>query len=89
MVVATWAAHRTNGFFIFNEGEGWEYTVSIAVAAATIGTIGPGRLSIDHALGISLHSGLSGWSGAVIAGGVGLTAGVVQLLVCYRPSSSS
>ena len=89
MVVATWAAHRSNGFFIFNEGQGWEYTVSIAVAAAAIGTIGPGRISLDHALGISLHSGLSGWSGAVIAAGMGLAAGVAQLLVCYRPSRSS
>ena len=27
MVVATWAAHRKNGFFVFHEGQGWEYTV--------------------------------------------------------------
>ena len=33
MAVATWAAHRHNGFFIFNPGQGWEYTVSIAVVA--------------------------------------------------------
>lgn len=88
MVVATWAAHRDNGFFIFNEGQGWEYTVSIAVVAAVIGAVGPGRISIDHVLGVSLHTGLGGWSGAVIAAGVGLVAGVAQLLVSHRPGGS-
>ena len=38
MGVATWAAHRNNGFFVFRPGQGWEYTVSIAVVAFAIGT---------------------------------------------------
>src|SRR3954447_5043586 len=42
MVVAMWAAHRHNGFFIFNPGQGWEYTLSIAVVAWAVATIGPG-----------------------------------------------
>jgi putative oxidoreductase len=85
MVVAAWVAHRKSGFFIFNEGGGWEYTASIAVAAVFVGTVGPGRWSLDHALGISLHTWLSGWGGALIAAGFGVVAGVVQLLVCHRP----
>lgn len=89
MVVATWAAHRDNGFFIFNEGQGWEYCVSIAVVAAALGTLGPGRYSLDHALGLSLHSALSGWSGAVIAVGLGVGAGVLQLATSYRPGRSA
>lgn len=89
MVVATWVAHRANGFFIFNEGQGWEYTVSIAVVAAFIGTVGAGRASLDHALGIDLHTALGGWSGAVLAVGLGLVAGIAQLVVSYRPGSRS
>lgn len=88
MVVATWVAHRKIGFFVFHEGQGWEYTVSIAVVAAFVGTVGPGRASLDHALGIDLHTALGGWSGAVIAVGLGLAAGIVQMLAFYRPSAS-
>lgn len=81
MAVATWAAHRHNGFFIFNPGQGWEYTVSIAVVAWAVATIGPADLSIDER--IDLHWG--GWSGAWIAGALGLGAAIAQLAVCYRP----
>lgn len=88
MVVATWVAHRKVGFFVFHEGQGWEYTVSIAVVAAFIGTVGPGRASLDHALGIHLHTALGGWSGAAIAIGLGLAAGIAQMVAFYRPATS-
>lgn len=87
MVVATWVAHRSNGLFIFNEG--WEYTVSIAVVAAFVGTVGAGRVSLDHALGLDLNTWLSGWGGALLAVGLGLVAGVAQLVVSYRPRSTT
>jgi putative oxidoreductase len=82
MAVATWAAHRHNGFFIFNPGQGWEYTVSIAVVAWAVGTIGPGEASLDQALDLDW----TGWSGALIAGLLGLGAAAAQLAVCYRPA---
>jgi putative oxidoreductase len=85
MTVATWAAHRMNGFFIFNEGQGWEYTVSIAAVAFAVGTVGPGQISVDHALDLTVE----GWSGAWIAGGLGLLAGVAQLAAFYRPGRTS
>jgi putative oxidoreductase len=81
MAVATWAAHRHNGFFIFNKGQGWEYTLSIAVVAWAVATIGPANFSVDEH--IELH--WSGWTGAWIAGALGLGAAVVQLAICYRP----
>ncbi len=84
MTVATWAAHRKNGFFVFRPGEGVEYTVSIAVAAWGVATIGPGTASLDHAIGLD-WTAWDGWIGAVIAGVVGLGGGILQLLVCYRP----
>jgi putative oxidoreductase len=79
MVVATWAVHRGNGVFVFNEG--WEYTVSIAVVAWAVATVGPGDYSLDAVLDLDW----SGWAGALIAGLVGVGAGIVQLAVCYRP----
>src|SRR5215211_686906 len=37
MVVAWIANHLGNGFFIFRPGEGWEYVMTLAVVALTIG----------------------------------------------------
>jgi putative oxidoreductase len=79
MAVATWTVHRGNGAFVFNQG--WEYTVSIAVVAWAVATIGPGDYSLDEALDLSW----SGWTGALIAGLLGLGAAAGQLAICYRP----
>lgn len=83
MVVAIRVAHWRTGFFIFNSPQGWEYCASIIAAAFAIGVVGPGRWSIDHALDIA--DWYHGWTGAVVAGILGLVGGVVQLLVSYRP----
>jgi putative oxidoreductase len=80
MTVAFWAAHRHNGFFVIKEG--WEFVAAIAVVAWAVATIGPGELSLDHAIGIDW----SGWTGALIAGLLGVGAGVLQLAVFYRPA---
>lgn len=82
MVVATWAAHRSNGFFIFNPGQGWEYTVSIAVVALTVGFSGPGEISVDRLLGLQW----SGWWPGIAAVVLGVGGGIAQLAVCYRPT---
>ena len=82
MTVATYAAHRGN-FFVFKEG--WEYTVSIAVAAWAVATIGPGQWSLDHAVGLD-WTAWGGWIGAVLAGVVGLGGALLQLAICYRPA---
>ena len=81
MVVAIWVAHRKAGFFIFNNPQGWEYCASIAAAAFAIGTIGAGQWSIDH----GIHKDVSGWTGALIAGIVGVGGAIAQLAVSYRP----
>ena len=49
MIVAGWTVHRPNGFFIVKEG--YEYNLIIAVVAVGIAIIGPGRYSLDWALG--------------------------------------
>ena len=79
MVVALWTVHRFNGFFIIKEG--WEYVASIALVAWAVGTVGPGRYSLDNAFDIDW----TGWTGSLIAGLLGVGGAVVQLAVCYRP----
>jgi putative oxidoreductase len=81
MTVAILIAHRKNGFFIFRPGEGWEYCLIMATAAFSIGTIGAGTASLDHAIGIDVDS----WWGAVISAGIGLGAAAITLAACYRP----
>ena len=80
MIVAIHVAHGRNGFFIFKPGQGWEYCASIAVVAWSIATVGPGEWSLDHAFDIEW----TGWSGAIVAGVVGVGGAVLQLVVCYR-----
>ena len=86
MVVAITTVHRKNGFFIFNKGEGIEYTLGVAVATLVPGTFGAGRYSLDHAWNIV------SWSPAVrlaVTIIVGLGGAIVQLAAFYRPSRTA
>ena len=85
MVVAIVVAHWKVGFFIFLPNQGWEYCASIAVAALGIAMLGPGRWSVDHAIGLDW----TGWTGTIIALLAGVGGAVVQLLVSYRPPARS
>ncbi len=82
MVVAIVVAHWKVGFFVFKPNQGWEYCASIAVVAFCVGMMGAGRWSLDHALDIRF----GGWTGAFIAGGVGVAGALLQLAVSYRPA---
>jgi putative oxidoreductase len=79
MAVAAIVAHRPNGFFVFRDG--YEYVLMIAVIAAALGAIGPGKASLDHAFGIEI-TGLAGLLVAVLAG-LGGTA--LLLATSWRP----
>ncbi len=81
MVVAGWTVHRSNGFFIVSSG--WEYTFMVGLMAVVVAGLGPGRWSVDHAIGLA--DPLNGWAGLAIALVLGIGAGVVQLVVFYRP----
>lgn len=81
MIVAHVVAHRRNGFFIFNAGQGWEYVAMIGVTAFAVGSIGPGEWSLDDAFGIEWD----GWTGMLITATVGIGAAAVLLGAFYRP----
>jgi putative oxidoreductase len=81
MVVALVANHLKNGFFIFRPGEGYEYVLMITVVAAALAALGPGRISLDHALGTEM-TGLAGLIVALVAGAGGAA---LLLGLCWRP----
>jgi putative oxidoreductase len=80
-VVAGVAVHRPNGFFVFKDG--YEYVLALALMCVALAAIGPGRWSVDYALGISVAGG---WLAlGVLAAGVGGAA--AMLAVCWRPAA--
>lgn len=80
--VAFWSIHRFAGFFVFaRPDEGYEYVVTLSLAAVMVATVGPGPLSVDAALGIADQ--LNGWTGLLIAAG-GVVAAAGQLALTWR-----
>ncbi len=80
MAVAARSVHLPNGFFI--TGEGYEYVLNLSAASVALAAIGPGRLSVDHLLGIDAV--LSPARRAGLAAGLGLAAAAAQLAVYWR-----
>lgn len=87
MAVAWITAHRTNGFFIFRPGQGWEYVMVLLTCGVVLGTVGPGQWSLDDAL--DLTDDLTGTTGLMIALVAGLGGAAVLLATCWRPPAKS
>ena len=83
MIVAIVVSHRSFGFFIFNEGQGWEYCALISVAALALATMGAGKYSLDHAFDIFNE----GWLPVVLCTTLAIGASTLHLGLFYRPSS--
>ena len=83
MAVAWVTAHRTNGFFIFRPGQGWEYVMVLLVCGVVLGAVGPGEWSLDEALDIA--DDLSGTTGLLIAAVAGGGGAALLLATCWRP----
>ncbi|MXP24213.1 DoxX family membrane protein [Gordonia sp. HNM0687] len=81
MAVAARSVHLPNGFFITSEG--WEYVANLSVAAIALAAIGPGRLSVDRALGVDAK--LSSGQATAVATGLGLISAAAQLAAFHRP----
>jgi putative oxidoreductase len=76
MIVATFTDHRGH-FWIFDNGS--EYVLTNAVVALALAFSGPGRYSLDHALGLDLAG--NWWGVAAAAAAVG---GAVFTLAVFR-----
>jgi putative oxidoreductase len=86
LFVAFWTVHRSAGFFVSaRPDEGYEYVLTLSVIGGVVAYLGPGRYSVDDALGLTER--LSGTAGLTIAL-AGILAGVLQLLATYRPSDT-
>jgi putative oxidoreductase len=80
MGVAARAVHLPNGFFV--NSEGYEYVANLAVASVALAALGPGRWSVDAALGLDRR--FSGRNAAVLAAGLGLAGAAAQLATYWR-----
>jgi putative oxidoreductase len=78
MLNAVVSVHWPKGIWATNGG--FEFPLTLAIVAAGIAFTGPGRVSVDRALGLTLHG--VGWGLAAI--GVGLASGVVTLAIRSR-----
>lgn len=83
MLVAWITNHRTNGFFIFRPGEGYEYVMNLFVASLALACIGAGEWSLDHALDLSTK--LDDWVGPVIGAVTGVGGALALLVAFWRP----
>ena len=87
MTVAWIINHRGNGFFIFRPGEGWEYVMILLSCGLLLGATGPGKWSLDEALGV--RDNLTAWAGLSIAAVAGGGGALLLLVAWWRPSTSS
>jgi putative oxidoreductase len=81
MAVAARTVHLPNGFFVV--GEGYEYVGNLAAAAVALAALGPGRFSLDRALG--LHEWGTPGRRVGLALGLGLAGAAAQLAAFWRP----
>jgi putative oxidoreductase len=78
MLIAGLLAHRPNGFFVFKDG--YEYVLVLSVISLALAATGPGRFSLDNAVG----SEITGWAGGGIALGVAVVATTGMLATFWR-----
>jgi len=83
MLVAFMTNHRQNGFFLSSSKEGYEYVVSIAVLSIVLGTLGPGKWSLDHALDLTFP--FEPKKALAITAAVGIGGAALFLLAFWRP----
>jgi len=83
MLVAWVTNHLRNGFFIFRPGEGYEYVMTLTLAAFALAGLGGGEWSLDNALDVFQPGGWLGRGIAAVAGGGGAAA---LLAVFWRPA---
>ena len=84
MLVALVTNHRDKGFFVTaRPTEGWEYVGTLAVLSVALGTVGPGRWSLDHAIGLTFP--FEPDKALLAAAAVGIGGTLVYLATFWRP----
>jgi putative oxidoreductase len=83
LFVAGWTNHRPKGFW---SDLGWEYVFVLATFATFIAAVGPGRRSLDWAMGLDLA--FEPHKAFAIAVVLGLASGIGLVVACYRPPAS-
>lgn len=87
MGVAARSVHARNGFFI--TAEGYEYVLNLTAASVALSALGPGRRSIDAALGRTGRA-RDGLRRALFTSVLGAGAAAAQLALFWRgPEESS
>jgi putative oxidoreductase len=80
LFVAGWTNHRPKGFW---SDAGWEYVFILATFATFIAAVGPGKYSLDWALGLEVA--FQPFAAFAIAVGIGLVSGIGLVAACFRP----
>jgi putative oxidoreductase len=81
MLVAWIVNHRTNGFFIFRPGEGYEYVMNLFFACLALAALGAGEWSLDEAF----DTHFSDWWGLLTGLVVGVGGTIALLVTFWRP----
>ncbi|HTV25112.1 MAG TPA: DoxX family protein [Polyangiaceae bacterium] len=79
MIVAIFTVHLEKGFFAKNGG--YELPLMLACASAAVAFTGPGPVSLDRALRLTLQ----GWWWGLIAVGLGLVGSLPLILIRSEP----
>jgi putative oxidoreductase len=72
MLNAIWLVHWPKGFFVMNGG--YEFNLLILAAAVALAATGPGRWSVDHAIGWDDNLSGAWWGAGVLVVGVVVSA---------------
>ena len=83
MIVAWVTNHLKNGFFLTSAKEGYEYVASLAVLSITLGTLGPGKWSLDHAFDFEFP--FDPKKALIVTAVVGIGGAALFLLAFWRP----
>ena len=86
-LVALITNHRKNGFWSFLPGEGWEYTGTLTALCIAIATFGPGKWSLDDAIGLKFP--FEPDTALLIAAALGILGTAVFLLIFWRPPAKT
>jgi|1186.fasta_scaffold225435_2 putative oxidoreductase len=83
MIVAWLTNHLKNGFFLSSAKEGYEYVATVAVLCITLGTLGPGKWSLDHAFDFEFP--FNPKKALIITAIVGIGGAAAFLAAFWRP----